>query len=338
MQAVLKGVAALAVLAAAGAAFAQTTVVAPTAAQRCLTRGEVTLGAPTYPQQAFERRDAGRVAVELDFDRPDAAPRMRVTSSDGGQVFEDAVHAFVAAYRVPCLEAGQRVQLLQEFVFRPSDGRRVVSTQPIDADGQRRSRMHACLKHLRPSERITYPALALSSGEHGTVVLKLEFVDPQSAPRVTVLDSGGNASLTFAARRYAIGFRIPCLDGGPVDTVQFYIFKFEGDARVVLTDTSLAPFLRSVKGIQKANVYFDFNTMGCPFEFHMKLFRPHGANRVGELGDPNPERRFFLDWLQRQELDFDAKTLNAALGQEMTVSVPCTVLNLGTTSGGSASQ
>ena len=338
MQAVLKGLIASALLAAAGGSRAQTMLVPPTAAQRCLTRGEVTLGTPTYPQRAFERREGGRVAVELDFDRPDAAPRVNVTAGAGGQGFEEAVRAFVEAYRVPCLEAGQKVQLRQEFVFRPSDGRRVASTEPIDADDQRRWRMRACLKHLRPSERIEYPMQAQSRAEHGTVVLKLEFVDAQSAPRVTVLDRAGSSSLAFAARDHANGYRMACHDGGVVDIVQFYEFKFEGDARIVLTDASFVDFLRNVKGIQKSNVYFDFNAMGCPFEFRMKLYRPHSANVVGELGDPNPERRFFLDWLRRQELDLDAKTLNAVLGQEMTVAVPCTVLSLGTTSGGGASQ
>lgn len=338
MRAALNGLLVSAWLVVAGSAFAQTMAVAPTAAQRCLTRGELTMGAPVYPQQAFERRDTGRVAVELDFEKPDTAPRVSVTASEGGPVFEKAVREFLEAYRVPCLEAGQKAQLRQEFVFTPTDGRRIRSSEPIDAEEQRRWRMGACVKHLRPSERISYPNVALRKGEFGTVVLRLQFLDAQIPPSITVLDDVGSRALAAAAKEFAAGFRMPCHEGGSVDLVQLYSFKFEGDARVVLNDVSFVEFLRNVKGIQKANVYFDFKEMGCPFEVRLTLLQPHGRNKVGELGEPNSERRFFVDWLRRQELNLDAKTLNAVLGQEVTLTVPCTVLNLGTKSGGGASQ
>lgn len=338
MRAALNGLLVSAWLVVAGSAFAQTIAVAPTVAQRCLTRGELTMGAPVYPQQAFERRDTGRVAVELDFERPDTAPRVKVTASEGGPVFEKAVREFLEAYRVPCLEAGQKAQLRQEFVFKPTDGRRVRSSEPIDAEAQRVWRMSACVNHLRPSERVNYPSEALRRGEVGTVVLKLQFLDAQTPPSITVLDDVGSPVLAAAAKAFAVGFRMPCQEGGPVDFVQFFTFQIAGDARVVLTDVSFVGFLRSVKGIQGANVYFDFKEMGCPFEVRLTVNKPHGLNRVGELGEPNSERRFFLDWLRRQELNLDAKTLNAVLGQEVTLTVPCTVLNLGTKSGGGASQ
>ena len=38
-----------------------------------------------------------------------------------------------------------------------------------------------------------------------------------------------------------------------------------------LKDMPLTSFLRYVKGIEQANAYFDFNTMGCPFEVRLKL-------------------------------------------------------------------
>jgi hypothetical protein len=322
----------------AGPASAQTTVVSPTAAQRCLTRGELTLGTPTYPQDAYTRRAGGRVMVELEFESPDAKPRVKVVDAEGEQAFEEAVRTFVDAYRVPCLGSGQKTQLRQEFVFRPTDGRRVAYMEPIDADEQRHERMRACIAHLRPEEKVSYPGRALRLEEYGTVVLKLEFSDAQNAPRIVALDTAGSSSLARAATEHAERYRMPCHSGGPVEFVQFYQFKLQGDARYVLTDLPLIDFLRNVKGIQKANVYFDFKTMGCPFEFRLKLHRPHTANDVGEFGGTNPERRFFLDWVRRQELELEPKVLNAVLGQQMTVSVPCSVLSLGATTGGGASQ
>ena len=206
-------------LVAASATFAQTIVAPPTAAQRCLTRGEVTLGTPAYPQESFARRDSGRVVVELDFDRPNAAPHVKFGKTEGGAAFEDAVRDFVAAYRVPCLEPGQKTQLRQEFVFKPTDGRRVNASEPIDADELRRVRLQACVSQLRPDVRITYPPAASERAEYGTVVLRLEFTDSKSAPRVTVLDNARSSSLAFAAMAHAEGYRMPCHEGAAVDFV-----------------------------------------------------------------------------------------------------------------------
>jgi Gram-negative bacterial TonB protein C-terminal len=329
---------ALCALVLTGTAAAQTTTVSPTAAQRCLTRGELTLGSPAYPQESFERRDAGRVLVELTFRRPDAAPAVNLIDEVGGRPFVESVRTFAEAYRVPCLEAGQSATLRQEFVFKPTDGRRAYFSPPIDADAQRQERLQECIAHQRPTERIQYPNQAASRGEHGTVVLKLTFSDATSPPAITVLDDVNSAALRRAALWYAEGYRMPCHAGAQVELVQFYTYKFEGDARVLLNDMPLTTFLRNVKGIEQANAYFDFNTMGCPFEVRLTLHQPFSDNAVGELGVRNPERRFFLDWLRRRELNVDTKTLRAVVAQETTIAVPCTVLSLGNQPGGGASK
>ncbi len=319
-------------------AAAQTIIVSPSAAQRCLTRGELTLGAPTYPQESFERRDSGRVLVELTFQRPDAAPGVNLIEEEGGRPFFESVRTFVDAYRVPCLEAGQSATLRQEFVFKPTDGRRAYFTWPIDADTRRQARLQQCIAHQDPKERIRYPAEALKRSAHGTVIVELTFSDATSPPSIKVLENANSSSLTFAASDYAEGYRMPCHAGGQVKVVQFYTYKFEGDARVVLNDMPLTGFLRNVKGIEQTNAYFDFNTMGCPFEVRLKLYQPFSANVVGELGTPNADRRFFLDWLRRRELNVDTRTLRAVIAQETTIVVPCTILSLGNQPGGGASK
>lgn len=338
MSALRAVLAVLCVLALAGTAAAQTIAVSPSAAQRCLTRGEATLGSPTYPQESFDRRDGGRVLAELTFQRPDAAPTLKVIEDEGGRAFVDSVGTFVDGYRVPCLMANQSATLRQEFVFRPTDGRRTHFSPPIDADAQRQARLQRCIAHQTPEARINYPVGATSRGEHGTVIIKLTFSDATSAPTVDVLDDAKSSSLMGAVVRYAEGYRMPCHAGAPVEFVQFYTYKFEGDARVVLNDMPLLNFLRNVKGLKQANAYFDFTTMGCPFEVRLALHQPFASNAVGELGAPNPERRFFLDWLRRRELDVDTKTLKAVVAQQTTISVPCTILSLGNQPGGGASK
>jgi hypothetical protein len=326
-------------LVAGNAVWAQTIVASPSAAQRCLTRGEILPGTPKYPQEAYDRREGGRVLVDLEFEQPNAPPSVKIVEESGDSSFVAAVREFIDAYRVPCLEPGQRSQLRQEFVFKPSDGRRVLASVPIDADERRRRTMVGCVAHERPAERISYPMAAINRGESGTVVLSLEFIDANSAPRITVLDRAGSSILSSAAQRHAEGFRMPCHEGTPVDLLWLYAFSFSDETRTVLPrEVSLTTFLRSIKGIQNANVYFDFKMLGCPFDVRLKLYRPYGNNVVGELGERNEERRFFIDWLRRQELDLDTQTLNRVLGQSLTVSVPCTVLSLGTTAGGGASQ
>ena len=96
--------------------------------------------------------------------------------------------------------------------------------------------------------------------------------------------------------------------------------------------------LRSIKGLDKATVYFDFGRMGCPFDLRVSFWQPLSGNRVGEVGVVHPERRHFIEWLQRQQLDLDSRSRNQVLGQSLTVSVPCGVLDLGNSGGGGASQ
>jgi hypothetical protein len=325
-------------LSGAGAVFAQTTVAGPSAAQQCLTRGDVTLGTPDYPQREFESKQEGAVLVELRFDGSDTPPKVEVLAPDIRNAFVESVLAFARAYRVPCLENGQTARLRQEFVFRPTDGRRVQAFLPADGDARRAARLSACMKHADGVLRPNYPDAALSAGEQGTVFLRLKFADANSPPQVTSVDRSVSRALVRAATHHAEGLRMPCHEGAAVQTAMMYTFLYEGGPRVALTDPSFVKFLGAVKDIRSANVYFDFNAMGCPFDLRLHMLQPFAANQVGELDAPRPERRFFMDWLSRQQLDLDARTNNMVLGQHMDLRVPCTVLSLGNAPGGGASQ
>ena len=101
---------------------------------------------------------------------------------------------------------------------------------------------------------------------------------------------------------------------------------------------TLVQYLRATKDIGKAQVYFSFNEMKCPFDVRIAMNQPIGNNRIGEIGESVPERAFFLDWLSRQRLILPNQQQNLAIGKSPTVSVPCGVLNLGASGGGGASQ
>jgi hypothetical protein len=333
---------ALCLLAPLGAQAQQITVVAPSAAQRCLTRGEVLLGTPTYPQRALEAKASGRVTLELEFSAPDAAPKVLkidAKSAEDADLFEASVREFVKAYRVPCLRPEEKSVLNQEFVFLPHDLRGVTMMASQDEQSQRTENLRRCMKHLRPDDKPAYPSQELRAERQGTAVVRAEFVDAEGPPRVTVLDDGGSTGFENGAREHALRFRMPCHDGaGPVEVVQLYQYRIAGASRVVLSDMQFLALLRTIKGIRSAVVYFDFNTMACPFDVHFVPMQPHALNQVGEVGPPNPERRFFLDWLSRQQLDLPRQQHNAVIGQHARVTVPCMVLNLGPRAGGGASQ
>ena len=304
----------------------------------CLTPVVAERGTPKYPEASFERRDGGKFAVTLEFTAPDRAPKVNFGGAGDQSELKDAVLDFVRAYRVPCLQPGQVATLSQEFVFVPTDDRRVRWHAPVDDDDRRRERLAKCVKHQAPGSGPSYPASALNNGIEGTVVLKVSFAAADIPPSVEVLDNAGSDRLAEVAKEFARGWRMPCHEGASVSVNQLYSFRIAGEPRMVLKDLSLVTLISGFKGIRQANVYFDFNEMGCPFDLRFALYQPHSPNRVGEVGDALPARRFFLDWLRRQSLDLPAKQRNAIQGQITTVSVPCTVLKLGTMTGGGASQ
>lgn len=319
-------------------AAAQQQVLTPSETLSCLAPAAAERGAPKYPEENFARKEGGRVSVDLEFRAADREPKVKVTYGDDHTDLTSAVLDHVRKYRVPCLKPDQVARLKQDFQFVPTDGRKVRWLAPVDLDDARRSRLMSCVKHKSPDTKPEYPWRALRDETQGTVVLRLAFNAPDAPPRIEVADDAQSDALTKAATEFARDFRMPCHEGEPLNTTHYYMFRIDGGARTVFKDLSLVALLRATKGIQQANVYFDFNQMGCPFDLRFVLNQPYYSNDVGEVGEPHPERRYLLDWLRRQQLDLPARTHNSVLGQTTTVTVPCTVLHLGTTSGGSASQ
>jgi Gram-negative bacterial TonB protein C-terminal len=303
-------------------------------ASRCLDRVPAAPAMPLYPDEALARGESGRVLVNLHFVQAGTEPQVSVIERTGAESFVDAVRAFASHYRVPCLGAGQTADLRQDFRFKPADKQPVYWNRPADADDSRVRRAIACAV-LPPAT--DYPARALREGQFGNVVVKLRFDGPTTAPVVAVMERPDSDALVASTLRRAEAIRVPCHDGQPVEWLITYSYRFNGVEPARFNDLRLGQLLGASKDIDKAQVYFDTNTMSCPFDVRIVHLQPHSANRVGEIGERDPERRFFLDWLTRLQIVLKPRAHNLLYGEAVNVHVPCTVIQLGTMTGGGAS-
>jgi hypothetical protein len=123
--------------------------------------------------------------------------------------------------------------------------------------------------------------------------------------------------------------RLPCLPAGE-EFGSRYEFKFTmtGGDRAWLKDVDLLNFLTRVKGIEKQKVFFDFNTMACPFAVNFTLRQPYVANRVGEIGEMQASRAAFVSWLEQLDLSIPDSQRELVMLHDSTISVPCIKLDL----------
>jgi len=315
----------------AGPVLAQEVTLEPSPAQRCLRPAAAQRGAPVYPEVELARKTKGRVKVELVFTSPTDRPEVKVLEVEGDdledQRFEEAVRDHVRSYRVPCLGKGESpAQLIIDFVFQP-DHRKVYWSSPQDAGEALRQTMVACMRHETGKRGPDYPTQARRTEEQGRVLARLRFVAPDQPPEVRVMSGGRAEVLEDAIKTWALGYRMPCHSGAPVDTSIIFVF-YLGDAHYGFKDTSLIAFLSAIKGIQTQRVAFDFDTMGCPFDVKLLYLQPHMPNRVGSAGNEHPARREFFDWLQLAELNASRSAERAIFGDTVTFTIPCIKINL----------
>jgi hypothetical protein len=312
----------------AGPARAQDPTLEPSAAQRCLTPVDERRGEPVYPPHALMLGAKGRVKVELAFAAHDKRPAVTVLDSDGDRSFVDAVKEHVAAFRVPCLgRAEAPARLVIEYVFRPGDGRHVSWTDPLDADAAARGEMLKCLRHESGDKAPAYPLAARRNGVQGRVLTRLRFDSADQPPQAQVFARPGARLLARQVKDWVQGYRLPCLGGAPLEMSQVFAFVFEGEV-YGFKPASLVEFLAAVKGIRSQRLQFDFNAMGCPFDVRLRYRQPDLVNAVGTPGPPDASRRDFLDWLGRAELALPGPSLDAIFGDEVTLRIPCTKIDL----------
>jgi hypothetical protein len=281
-----------------------------------------------YPTGQVEQKNGGIVRVRLTFVSATDAPRVEVFYESAGTAFSDAVLDYVSKYRLPCLVAADAPLLAtQEFAFDPGDGRKVMWAD-VRRDGPSKAHFLECLKG---NEGLPdYPSGALGQTLEGVVFARFSFVDPASAPNVEILYDSDSSKLAGAVRQYLARLRLPCMKAGdpPVGAFQQFRFALEGNRHAVLRDAPLSDFVGALDKLESQHVRFDFTTMGCPFEVRFVLRQPYLDNEVGEVERHDPNRREFLEWLKRVDLKLSSRNHRLVIGDSMTITVPCVVLDL----------
>ncbi len=310
------------------AAHAETRALAQSPALACLTRASDAPALPEYPPETFARKEGGEINVELEFRGPDRAPKVRPDKSASYAELESAVERFAKHYRVPCMGANDApVILRQRYVFVPNDGRKVVPSAPTDAaDGARRAQL-TCIVNRAGVARPSYPSSALRTGAEEKMMLRLRFGAPDLAPQLTWLTPPKHSDLRMSVEEYVSQLRMPCLNNGPIEMDEVFVFVIDGSARMVLRDMSLIELLRASKDYV-VPAYFDFNAMACPFDVRLTYMRPYSPNFVGELDSSNPARKPLLEWMRNLTLATSESTQRKVLGDSMTVTIPCGKLDL----------
>ena len=290
---------------------------------RCLV---VPSRAIEYPPEMITLKQGGVVRVRLTFTGGEERPRAE-TFFASSERLRELVLDYVGGYRMPCLEHGEARAATQEFQFVPGDGRRVVSGEPRTVADSRKT-----VNCIRVPDRLpSYPRSALNSDARNRRVLaQLEFTTSAGPPEVEILFDGGKRAFGDVVRAFMAEYRAPCLGAEDLPLVMRQKFEFhvEGERAHLLKDSTLQTFVGSLTDESRRLVRFDFTTMGCPFEVRFVLWRPHATNVVGELERADPNRREFIEWLRTVDLDAPKTLHDELVGDSMTISVPCGVLDL----------
>lgn len=297
----------------------------------CLTSTKPQDKTPAYPQAALAKAATAVTRVRLRFTSADQGPAVDVTFNSGDESFAQAVRAYVGAYRLPCLgRSSAPVDADQEFQFIAPAVRwnypplgRTKWTSLADAE---------CLAGIKNAEPPWFPRNLSEQGVSGTAVLRIEFISATAPPLVKVLFNGGRPNFADAATVSVQKYRLPCLkpEWLPVVATQDFVFIYGAaeDSNRPEPVFPLAKFVSAIRDVRDQKVRFDFNTMGCPFELKFKPYQPYASNVVGQVGDDDPNRRDLIEWLKAVTLDIPDKLMRTAIGRVITVTVPCTVLDL----------
>lgn len=326
------GMAALLASLASPVALADEVRLAPSATLTCLTLPPGVPEQPTYPAELLERKEGGTLHVELTFTAPDKKPGFKLTgdkSFEGFDRLSELVQAHTDQYRLPCMSAtGASVTMRQDYVFDPLGPGVVMASAPVDAADAARRKQVACRTHISGANaKPDYPATSATREEEGKVWVRMRFTAPDRPPTVKIVAATPHGTLRNAATNFSEGYRLPCLQNGPIEVDQIYSFGVEGSSRMLLRDMPLKTFLGAAKSYPKP-AYFDLNSMACPFELRISYKQPWGKNHVAELDQSNPARAPLLNWLGGIVLSLTDKQGLAVMGDQFNVEIPCGTIDL----------
>jgi hypothetical protein len=331
LRATLRLAALVAAWGAVGAHADPVTELASSPAQRCLFPAVDDRVKPPYPAELYEAKIGASVAAEFEFRGPDQEPRVSVADGTRRE-FERAVRDYARQLRVPCMGAKDGpVKLRQTFDFVPNDGRKVAWTTPIDEANPGRDALLKCI--VRPSpEEVVYPQSMLRAQREASVIARARYFAQDQPPSWEVLYDGGDRAFGNAVGHYLDLLRMPCVGSEAINENITFNFRLDSGGgnfkRRVLKDLPLSTFLGVVKPIKAGSVFFDTNTMKCPFDVRLVFKQPFEPNKIQELEEDVPARHAFLDWLGQREINLDRKHAGEFLEQQMTIHIPCATIDL----------
>ncbi|MFZ5547776.1 MAG: energy transducer TonB [Pseudomonadota bacterium] len=311
------------------AVAAQSPTVEPSIARACLKPAPELRGEPEYPFDAWKRGLGGRVEVELSFRSADRSPSVKVLANEGDDSFVEAVRAHVRQFRLPCIDKDlEQARLVFEYVFKPDD-RKIAAADPKDPDHEARRKQVACLVHTSGRKAPDYPPAALRRDLQGRILIDMQFDAADKPPSYKVYSATGAGPLHEALEDWVPGYRLPCFAGpGSAKMSVKYTYLIDGGSGYGFKPLGLMQFLGAVKGIRDQRLDFDFNQMACPFDVRLTYLQPHRRNNVHQLVSYEPSRQPFIDWLRTAELNVPERMLQAVYADEITLTIPCTRINL----------
>ena len=300
----------------------------------CLQPDQAALPPMAYPADALLLKMDATVRVRLTFTQPDAPPAAVVFFNSGDDRFSEVVLQRVKAYRLPCLPNGRSpITTTQEFYFDPRDGRPVVWNAP--RPGMSAGPPNKCTHQAMG--KIDYPSRALEQDstrstisrklQSGVVLVHMQALSEGAPSSVIILSDAGSGLLAGTVTEYLQNMRVSC-DRYPVKMLQAFQFHIEGEKQYAFKDMSLKSFAGLLQDLDGQRVRFDFSTMRCPFDVQLTLYQPHFPNSVGEVGEADPNRAEFLEWLRGVTLRLPRDAAKHLVGSQMRVSVPCGLLDL----------
>lgn len=303
-----------------------------------------------FPQALAERRMGGTVRVRMQFESPDAAPKVEVLYQAANEELVDQVIRFVRQYRLPCL--GQHdtanatsvaasapsprpgkyatATAVQTFNFEPRAGIPSFYGQPVGTSSGETEPALNCLR--TPARALDYrPVDGDYKHDVANVIVQMRFRAANEAPEVSTIYSAASSAFKEAVMAHVGQYRLACdpPEGQPSVMQQAFHLSVRGGTTIFKDSLSLQQFLGTMKHIDRLEADFDFNTMACPFDVAWKLGKPAIANEVAEVGKPDANRTEFLHWLRQLEMDLSSKQFNRLLGQVAQVRIPCGTLKLG---------
>lgn len=285
---------------------------------------------PGYPEGLAERKQDALVRVRLTFTAADRPPTVDVFYNAGHGAFEAAVTEYVRAYRLPCLGA-EPVRATQEFSFSHLDSRKVSWSPERPDRPDYETAVDRCVSFGEGKPNYPLMSRMASKMPQGVVLARIVFDGVGVAPKVDLLYDAHSPRLAGAVQDHIVAqYRATCAPPGgfPFKAQQAFEFQAEGERQFRLKDVGLKGFVTALKEIEPRSQVFDFNTMGCPFDVRLRMYRPHADNGVGEVGGANPNRREFIEWLKKTTLNVQGDAARQLVGAPITVSVPCGTLDL----------